>query len=381
MTRTRETIKRIIFVFIVFLTFVLFVISCVHDIVADDEESGKDVEVMENESKSDSESSGFFESGGGSDKSEIIDKSEYSDESAMYDESEDSEEPSEMDNSSQQSFDGNLMAGATHGSLGGVYVNSPHCFVYDSTNKVILYEKNAYDKAYPASVTKLLTAAVALEYVPIDTAFYVGKEINMVGYNSSMAYIKEGQSYALKDLLYALLLPSGNDAAHTIAVNTSRYLYGKSLSDNEAVEKFMDLCNSKLLEIGAYNTNFSGPDGYHHDDHYTTAYDMMLISLYAASFEEITDACSTYTYYCKTLEGESMGWLNTNPLLAKHGEYYCPLVNGLKTGSTDIAGKCLCTTAEKDGKKLFIVILGAPNVDMRNRDMLRIIHTFFGNCK
>ena len=72
MTRTRETIKRIILVFIVFLTFVLFVISCVHDIVADDEESGKDVEVMENESEADSETSGFFESGGDSDKSEKI---------------------------------------------------------------------------------------------------------------------------------------------------------------------------------------------------------------------------------------------------------------------------------------------------------------------
>ncbi|MBE6648298.1 MAG: D-alanyl-D-alanine carboxypeptidase [Ruminococcaceae bacterium] len=353
-----ETAKKILFVGVVFTTFVLFVIACVYDVTTDNEYLFNEVvDAMGDEEKSVEESSA----------EEIV-----------------SEEPSEEESSEEASeeskSDESFMAGATKGSLEGVYVNSPHCFVYNATDNVILYEKNAYDSCYPASVTKLLTAAVALEYVPIETVFKVGSEINMVGYNSSMAYISEGQSFTLKDLLYALLLPSGNDAAHTIAVGTSRYLYGDGMTNEEAVAKFMELCHEKLAEIGAYNTNFSGPDGYHHDDHYTTAYDMMLISLYATSFEEIVTACGTYKYYCKSVEGDSMGWLNSNPLMKEHGQYYCPLVTGLKTGSTDEAGKCLAITAEKNGKKLYIVILGAPNVDVRNTDMLEIIHSVFGYC-
>lgn len=360
-----DVAKKITFVGVVFLTFAMFVVACVHDLVSDREPIfGGVVDAMGEISESETTSS--------------LDENSF-DESYISDNvSEDVGENSENESSEGGFEEKDFMAGATHETLSGISLSSPHCFVYNATDNVILYEKNAYDQCFPASVTKLLTAAVAMEYVPVETVFKVGPEINMVGYNSSMAYIKEGQSFTLKDLLYALLLPSGNDAAHTIAVNTSRYLYGDSLSDEEAVASFMELCQRKLLEIGAYNTNFSGPDGYHHDDHYTTAYDMMLISLYATSFDEITKACGTYEYYCKSVEGEAMGWLNSNPLMKKNGQYYCDLVTGLKTGSTDEAGKCLATLAEKDGKKLYIVILGAPNVDMRNKDTLAVIRKVLG---
>ncbi len=363
-----DMIKKITFVGIVFLTLVLFVVALVHGITTEDSPSSEEIidvlgqsGVEESSDLSGGEASNeSATSGNASENGEI--SSEISEESSQ-------EEPSE---------DG-YMVGATHDTIDGIYVSSPYCFVYDATDNVILYEKNAYDKCYPASVTKLLTAAVALEYVPVETVFKVGSEIQLVGYNSSMAYIVEGQSFTLHDLLYALLLPSGNDAAYTIAVNTSRYLYGDNLTNEEAVEAFMKLCGEKLTEIGAYNTHFICPDGYHNDDHYTTAYDMALISLYATSFEEITTACGTYEFYCKSAEGDALGWYNTNPLMKKNGQYYCEFVTGLKTGSTTEAGKCLATLAEKDGKKLYVVVLGSSTVEIRNNDTLAIIRAVLGS--
>ena len=361
MACTSEIIKRLTFVGVVFLTLAMFMVAVVYDIVASDSYIPEDAtDVLMGTSHDDM-----------GDANGSLDESDSTVESGELEDGFDSNQ-SEADD-----FFVEYMAGATHSSL-DVYVSSPYCFVYEATENVILYEKNAYEKCFPASVTKLLTAAVAMEYVPLDTPFKVGAEINMVGENSSMAYIKEGSSFTLKDLLYALLLPSGNDAAYTIAVNTSRYLYGDSLGDEEAVDKFMELCSEKLLEIGAYNTHFTVPDGYHADNHYTTAYDMMLISLYSTSFEEIEIACGTYEYYCKSLEGEATGWLNCNPLMKKRGDYYCEYVTGLKTGSTTEAGKCLATLAEKDGKKLYIIMLGSSNVDMRNNDTLSIIYSVLG---
>ncbi len=360
-----DVAKKITFVGVVFITFVMLVVVCVHDIVSDEEPSfDKVTDVMADASETSDITSDY---------SEI----EFSSVDTVMSEATD-ESVEEYESTEESYEEEGFMVGATHEILDGVSLSSPYCFVYDATDNVILYEKNAYDKCYPASVTKLLTAAVAMEYAPLETVFKVGAEINMVGHNSSMAYITEGQSFTLNDLLYALLLPSGNDAAYTIAVNISRYVYGDSLNDREAVESFMELCKNKLLEIGAYNTNFSVPDGYHSDDHYTTAYDMMLISLYATSFEEIEEVCGTSEYYCKSVEGESYGWLNSNPLMKKRGQYYCELVTGLKTGSTDEAGKCLATLAEKDGKKLYIVILGSSSVEIRNNDTLEVIHNVLG---
>lgn len=362
MSNKNEMIKKITFVGVVFITLVMFTVAFVHNIVVGDSPSSEDVvDVLAGTSDENAQSS-----------------ESVTDEESFEEQTEPESESEAPESSEEESSEEGYMAGATHSIIEGVSVSSPYCFVYDATENVILYEKNAYERCYPASVTKLLTAAVAMEYVPLDTPFKVGAEINFVGYNSSMAYIKEGSSFLLGDLLYAMLLPSGNDAAYTIAVNTARYLYGDSLSDEEAVEKFMELCNEKLLEIGAYNTSFTCPDGYHNDEHYTTAYDMALISLYATSFEEISTACGTYEYYCKSVEGEAMGWLNTNPLLKKKGQYYCEYATGLKTGSTTEAGKCLATMAEKDGKKLYIVVLGASTVDIRNNDTLAVIRSVFG---
>ncbi len=360
MSYTHETTKRIVFVGVVFATLVLFIVACIHDVIVDDvlldaedvyaamgEQSG----VTEETENISSDYSHDVEQGGGT----------------------------ENENDNFDEVDEGYMVGASYDRLSGINISSNYCFVYNLTTNTVLYEKSAYDKCYPASVTKLLTAAVALEYVPSDTVFKVGNEVTMVGPNSSMAYIPQGQSFRLADLLYALLLPSGNDAAYTIAVNTARYLYGESLSDQEATELFMDLCNQKLLEIGAYNTHFACPDGYHQEGHYTTAYDMMLVSLYATSFEEICNVCKTYKYYCKSVEGESYGWKNTNSMLNESGAYYCEFVTGLKTGTTDEAGRCLATTAEKDGEKLYIVIFDAPNLDSRNNDTLEIIHSVFSH--
>ncbi len=271
-----------------------------------------------------------------------------------------------------------ILSNAEYALLTGVETESTYLIGYNITENKIFADKKSNEKCYPASLTKLLSAAVALEYVPEDAVFTVGTELSYVGFNSSVAYLEKGEKYILKELIYAMLLPSGNDAAYTVAVNTARYLYGAELSDSSALEKFMQLCNEKAKDIGAKNTNFVCPDGYHSENHYTTPYDLMLICLYSTSFDTIKSACSSLRYSCKPIKGKEKTWYNTNRFLQKNSGYYCDFVTGLKTGSTTEAGKCLATMAEKGGETIIIITLGGTEDSTRYTDTLKVIQAEFG---
>ena len=217
----------------------------------------------------------------------------------------------------------------------------------------ILYSKDADTVRYPASITKIMTYIIVAENVTDienERAEIKQEIISMLdGTGSSMSGLqgKIGQSITIKDLLYCLMLPSGNDAALVLA----DYVAG-------SVDGFVDMMNEKAVELGCENTHFMNPHGLHDPNHYTTANDMMKISEYALGTYMYKEISGTATYYC---EGDDYPVYTSNKMIDENrGEdLYYPYATGGKTGFTDEAGRCLVATAEKDGYSYIVVELYA----------------------
>ncbi|MGN0537387.1 MAG: D-alanyl-D-alanine carboxypeptidase family protein [Acutalibacteraceae bacterium] len=242
-------------------------------------------------------------------------------------------------------------------------LSTKYVFLYDATHDKVLYDNGGKQKCYPASTTKILTAIVAQAIIPEDMEITVGEEINLIGEDSSTAYLSVGYVMNLKMLLQGLLLPSGNDAAYVLAVNAARVYTGNDkLSYDEALAVFADLMNDTARQIGATGTHFVVPDGFHNDDHYTTAEDLAKIATYAYSIPIIKEICSTFAVNCETLSGEVLYWENSNSLINPYSNLYNKNVTGMKTGFTSEAGTCLVATAEVDDVLLIGVLMNAENL-------------------
>lgn len=204
----------------------------------------------------------------------------------------------------------------------------------------VLYEKNAHEKLPMASTTKIMTAILAIENSNLSDIVTVSPRAS--GIEGSSIYLAAGEKLTLKQLLYGLMLRSGNDAAYAIAEHI-----GKS------IENFADMMNKKAREIGAMNTNFVNPHGLHHKDHYTTAYDLALISAYAMRNPVFREIVST-KYYKIPWEGQP--WdrvlMNKNALLWNYEG-----ANGIKTGYTKAARRCLASAALRNNMQLVAVVL------------------------
>lgn len=260
-------------------------------------------------------------------------------------------------------------------------LSTPYIVLYDATHERILYKKNAEQLCYPASTTKILTACVAASICAPDTVFTVGDEVSLVAYDSSLAYLQKGQQMTFEMLLDAVMLPSGNDAAYVMAAGAGRLYAGdETLSAEAAVAVFCDLMNVTAKRIGALDSHFANPDGYHDDDHYTTAMDMMKIALYASSFDIVRNAYAKSETERTLLTGENFYWENSNPLIHTTSSYYYPYANGIKTGFTDQAGSCLVGSAEKDGVEIIAVTMNSPSIATRNSDLITMFDTAFTYC-
>ena len=247
-----------------------------------------------------------------------------------------------------------LGAGAVSFS-NNVDVKSQSVLIVSMDSGQTVFEKDPDSKRYPASTTKIMTYIVAVENIPDleNTRVEIKKSIidQLRNTGSSMANLGEhvGDKVKVIDLLYSMMVPSGNDAALTLA----DYVGGGD------VDKFVQMMNDKAAELGCENTHFKNPDGLHDPDHYTTARDLYKISTYALTlpyFEQISNA----TEY--TCEGDDSPLVTTNYLIdeARGGEDYYTYAKGIKTGTTDEAGRCLVTTASADGHSYIAVLLGAP---------------------
>lgn len=249
--------------------------------------------------------------------------------------------------------------------------------VYNFTKDKLIFSDNLHESISPASMTKLMTACVALKYIPTDTVFSVGSELALVNPYSSMCYIQPGQQFTLYDLLTGLLLSSGNDAAYTIAVNTARIESGnKNMTDYEAVDYFCKLMNEYADELEMTNSHFSTPDGWDHHQQLTTVYDLLKLTKHSMIYKEIREITSLAEKDVTAINGETFNWKNSNRLLHEESEYYCPYAVGTKTGSTLNAGNCLISQFYINATEYIIIIAGCPTDESRFEETLKLFEEF-----
>ena len=249
--------------------------------------------------------------------------------------------------------------------------------LYDETHDKILFARDETARCNPASLTKLMTAAVAAKYATGED-YEIGSEINLRDLQASSAYLRSGMKLTLPQLLDALLLPSGGDAAYSLAVITARRLYpDEQLSNMEAAQRFCDLMNQTAAEIGAADTHFVNPDGMYHTNHATTTADLLKILQFACSIPQVREAISLPSASFTTVDGKSLSYTNTNRLLNSRTAYYYQYATGGKTGYTDEAGYCLAATAEKSGVKLMAIIMGCPEENARFTDAAALFNAGF----
>lgn len=258
-------------------------------------------------------------------------------------------------------------------------IQTPYFVMYDVQGKQVLYAKNADERAFPASTTKILTAAVMMENTPDDIIFAVGDEQDLVMPGSSLAVLNKGQSRLDRDMMLdAIMIPSGNDAAYCAAAVTGRLMAeNEDLSAKEAVNVFINKMNETAQEIGCTGTNFTCPDGFHDDNHYTTAMDLLRMTLYSEKFPQIAASGEKTYRELNYLSGESIFWNNSNKIIHPDSEYYYTYATGLKTGMTDMSGYCVVATAERFGHELIIVSLGSENSDLRWKEVIALFDAGF----
>lgn len=257
-------------------------------------------------------------------------------------------------------------------------ISSKYAVVYDVTTNTVLYAKNAEEKCYPASTTKLLTAALLLDYADEDFVFTAGDELDFVNPGSSLAYLNKGSQLSTEMMVDALMLPSGNDAAYVTAANIGRVIADNpNMSDEGAVKEFVTMMNRKAKRIGAENTHFANPDGFHDDNHYTTAMDMLKIALYAKDCDMIAESVQKVDLTQTFLSGEVIYWKNSNVMINPYSQFYYCYSKGMKTGMTDEAGYCVVELAERYDHQIIAVVLGGENSASRWNDTMALLDKAF----
>lgn len=240
----------------------------------------------------------------------------------------------------------------------------------DATYDEVLYEMNAHEKRYPASITKVMTALLALEAVDrgelaLDDMITAPAGIhNGLSADGSTQNIKSGEEMSLLDLLYCVLLPSANEACNVIAYAVAG-----------GIDEFVELMNQRAAELGMTDTHFANTHGLHDANHYTTAWDIWLMAKEAMKNETFQEIVGTAEHFVPaTNVSEQRHFYNTNALLSNlkyRGYVYQPAI-GIKTGSTGEAGYCLVSAAEMDGRTLYCVVLGAELVKQEDQSYKRM---------
>ena len=241
-----------------------------------------------------------------------------------------------------------------------VDISAKNAIVMGAATNTVLYQKNGTHRIAPASTTKMITALTVLDYFSPNDELTVGAEIRMIHGDSSRAWLTKGDTLTVRQLLIALMLPSGNDAAYTLAVNTGKKIAGDNgLTNKQSIHVFMDKVNEKSQMLGAENSNFVVPDGYDADGQYTTAYDLALIAKACLDNPIISEIVASYTSSERWANGRVVTYNNTNELLNPSSQWYQPEVIGLKTGNSSLAGACLISAAVISGETYICVVMGS----------------------
>lgn len=227
-------------------------------------------------------------------------------------------------------------------------------------NDTVIFEKNADKKNAPASLTKIITASIVIEKCPdLNQKIKIERaplEL-LYGTGSSMAGLVPGEELSIKDLLYCLMVRSGNDAANILA----------DYIGNGSIPAFVDMMNDLAKRLGCKNTHFANPHGLDDPNHYTTARDLLTFTKYALSLPHFEEITSTLHYKIPaTSKSPERNLHNTNHLMNKaFADYYSPYAKGIKTGTTDNAGRCVISKGTGNGYNYLAVVMGSPfkNID------------------
>nr|WP_307998332.1 D-alanyl-D-alanine carboxypeptidase [uncultured Merdimonas sp.] len=242
--------------------------------------------------------------------------------------------------------------------------------LFDVNGAKVDFAYQMYDRLYPASTTKIMTALLAIEYGDLSQKVTVSEAASSTSFaaDESVCEIKTGDVLTLKDLLYGLLMCSGNDAAVAIAETVSG-----------SVDEFVDLMNERAQELMATQTHFENPHGLHSENHYTTAYDLYLIFNECIKHDEFLEVISADSYTPDITDADgnprNLEWEPTN--FYATGEADPPqnatLVGG-KTGTTQLAGNCLVLLEKDSDDQPFIsIVMGADTKDLLYQDMTMLI--------
>lgn len=241
-------------------------------------------------------------------------------------------------------------------------INARAAIIYDRSTKQIIWGKNEMEKRAMASTTKIMTAIVVLENANLDDVVTISKKA--AGTGGSRLKIRAEDKITVRDLLYGLMLRSGNDAAVALAEHVG-----------ESVEGFAGLMNKKAEQIGLKNTHFVTPHGLDDENHYTTAYELAILTDYAlenSTFKKIVNTKNTQI----RINENPMNIYNTNELLG-----VLPGVDGIKTGFTNNAGRCLVTSCTRDENQIITVVLGCDTKKQRTSDSTKLIEYAYKNYK
>lgn len=260
-------------------------------------------------------------------------------------------------------------------------LQADYAYMIDAKNGNALYAKNERRRAYPASTTKILTTLLALELGKPDDKVKIGSEANPEDPEESRAGLRPGQTMKLYDLVEAALLPSGNDAARSLAVHIARQVDKRpDLDGATAQRRFAELMNKRAKKAGATDSHFTNPSGLHDPDHYSTARDMALIAKAAMANPLFRSAVKATDYAASAINSSgasaAMALANTNQLLQPGSPYYFPGATGIKTGFTDQAGYCLVSSAESGGREVIAVVLHSTSQDVYP-DALKLLRLGF----
>ena len=239
-------------------------------------------------------------------------------------------------------------------------INSRAYVVIDRKSNTVLVGKNENQKKKMASTTKIMTALVVIEHTNLSDTVEISKKSASTG--GSRLGLKAGDKITVCDLLYGLMMRSGNDAAVALA----EYVAG-------SISSFADLMNEKANSLGLSNTHFVTPHGLDEDEHYTTAYELALLSNYAMNNEIFAKIVGTKNYTI-TINGYPKALTNTNELLGVLNGVY-----GIKTGFTNGANRCLVTCCKRSDLDIICVVLGADTKKFRTTDSIKLIEYVFQN--
>ena len=239
-------------------------------------------------------------------------------------------------------------------------INSRAYVVIDRNTNLVLVGKNENQKRKMASTTKIMTAIIIIENCNLNETTEISKK--SAGTGGSRLGLKLGDKITIRDLLYGLMLCSGNDCAVALAEYSSG-----------SVEEFAKKMNQKAIDLGLTNTHFVTPHGLDSDEHYTTAYELAILSNYALKNKTFAKIVGTKNYTV-TINGYSKTLTNTNELLGNLNGVY-----GIKTGFTNGANRCLVTACKRNNIDIICVVLGADTKNLRTKDSINLIEYSFKN--